>query len=61
MTRLYHFGMRHADGHVEKLDGTVVPTPTEEDFFQCAGLPCLPPAQRDSAEARVPVEYPEAP
>jgi DNA polymerase/3'-5' exonuclease PolX len=48
-------GLRHRDGHVERADGTVLPTPREEDFFAAAGLPCLPPARRDDRRAYMPI------
>jgi DNA polymerase/3'-5' exonuclease PolX len=57
---MHEFGLRHVDGHVERVaTGEVVPTPTEEDFFRLAGLPFLPPAKRDSRAAFVPL--PNAP
>jgi DNA polymerase/3'-5' exonuclease PolX len=48
VTCMKAYGLRHVQGHIER-DGTLVPTPTEEDFFAAARLPCLPPRQRGSA------------
>lgn len=41
-------GYRHQYGHAQKI-GTeeFVPTDTEEDFFELAGVPCLSPQLRD--------------
>ena len=38
----------HQDGYVLDLDGgtKLHPTPTEDEFFRVAGLPCVPPAKR---------------
>lgn len=46
VTRMRERKLRHEDMRV--MRGTeVIPTPTEEDFFAAAGLPCLPPPARD--------------
>lgn len=47
VTRMREHGLRHQEGHVVDQHGKVVPTPTEEAFFAAAGLPFLPPNQRD--------------
>lgn len=48
MVKLKENGMRHTDGHVEKVGGELVPTPDEKDFFRLAGVKYVPPARRDS-------------
>lgn len=49
VTVMKKHGYQHDEGHaVEVATGLTVPTPEEEDFFRLAGLPCVPPAQRDS-------------
>ncbi|MDB4947450.1 MAG: hypothetical protein JWM27_99 [Gemmatimonadetes bacterium] len=48
MQRLARRGYRHRDGHVVDGAGQIVPTPTEEEFFRLAGLPCLPPVARSA-------------
>lgn len=55
VTRMLERGLRHVGGHVEDRAGALVPTPTEEDFFAAAGLPCLAPHLRDTPAARTPV------
>lgn len=46
VTRMRERGFRHDGGRV--LRGSeVIPTPTEEDFFAAAWLPCLAPHLRD--------------
>ena len=48
VTKMRNFGYQHAGGRVVKQGtGEDVPTPTEEDFFALAELPCLKPRQRD--------------
>lgn len=57
VTRMRALGYVHVDGHVERADTReVVPTPTEEDFFRVAGLPCLPPKHRDTPLALKPTD-----
>lgn len=47
-------GYRHDEGHaIEISTDRTVPTPTEEDFFALAGLPCWPPSRRDDLIARI--------
>lgn len=55
VTRMRDAGLRHVSGHVEDSTGRVIPTPDEETFFRLAGLPCLPPEERDTTAARRPV------
>lgn len=55
VTRLRQRGYRHLAGHVQDERGRVLPTPSEEEFFRLAGLPCLPPSRRGS-----PMQTPEA-
>lgn len=47
MTRLKRRGTPHRQGRI-----VGVPTPTEEAFFEAAGLPCLPPHERDALATR---------
>ena len=47
MMALNKNGYRHRHGRILE-DGVLVPTPTEEDFFELAGIECLPPARRDA-------------
>jgi DNA polymerase/3'-5' exonuclease PolX len=35
-----------------EIDGSMIPTPTEEDFFRRLGEPCLPPEQRTERRLR---------
>lgn len=56
VTRMRRLSRRCTQGHVETEAGERIPTPTEADFFAAAGLDCLPPERRDSAEAKWPVE-----
>lgn len=68
--RMQRYGRHHVNGRIvitrssmEPLDEgdaglEVWPTPTEEEFFRAAMLPCLPPAQRDSPEAFRPLDFP---
>ena len=57
VTRMHDFGLRHVAGHVERVaTGETVPTPTEEDFFAAAGLPCLAPRLRDTRAAFRPID-----
>ena len=46
VTRMRARGYRHEHGQVRK-NGITTPTPTEEDFFELAGVPCLAPQLRD--------------
>lgn len=62
VTRMISRGYRHVDGHVVRVStGETVPTETEEQFFEYAGLPCLKPALRDSRAAYQPVVTPGFP
>lgn len=47
-------GFYHDSGHARRL-GTheVVPTETEEQFFELAGVPCLRPMHRDQQAAKL--------
>jgi DNA polymerase (family 10) len=55
-------GILHREGHVEtERCGITIPTPDEESFFWLAGLPCLPPAQRDDPRAMRPLPRSEKP
>lgn len=48
VTRMRARGYRHVHGHVRKIGSEeVVPTETEESFFELAGVMCLPPRLRD--------------
>ena len=52
VTRMRARGFLHKAGRVIRIgSGEHVPTRTEEDFFACAGVECLPPGRRD-AQAR---------
>lgn len=55
VSRMPDFGLYHRDGRIVDRVGKLHPTPTEEDFFAAARLPCLPPAQRDSRAAMTPL------
>lgn len=47
-------GFKHENGHARRLNtGLRVPTDTEEQFFALAGVPCVPPAQRDALAERL--------
>lgn len=52
MIRFRKKGLLHVAGHVTKA-GKVIPTPTEEDFFELAGVDCVPPDQRDTLTIRL--------
>lgn len=58
VTRMRARGYRHDQGHVRKI-GTeeLVPTDTEEQFFELAGVPCVPPRERDALLKRLPDPY----
>lgn len=48
MTRLQEQGYGHRDGHViNGKTGEAIDTTSEEQWFGLAGLPCLPPQDRD--------------
>lgn len=48
MTRLQERGYAHRDGHVVNgKTGEAIDTTSEEQWFGLAGLPCLPPQDRD--------------
>jgi DNA polymerase/3'-5' exonuclease PolX len=51
VTLMRERGLRHQEGHVVDRSGEIIPTPTEEDFFAAAGLPCLAPRLRDTPAA----------
>lgn len=53
VTVMQRHGHRHVDGHAETLDGKRVSTDTEERFFALAGVPCVPPSQRDALIERL--------
>lgn len=46
--RMRAWGLRHLEGHVRGLDGQLVPTPTEREFFEAARVPYEPPERRDA-------------
>lgn len=48
-------GLQHTGGHVvETIErGETVPTPTEEEFFRLAGIPCMAPQYRESLAQRL--------
>ena len=49
VTKMRDFGYRHDRGRaVRESTGELVPTPTEEDFFALARVPCLKPRLRDA-------------
>ena len=52
VSRMRERGFRHEHGHARRI-GTeaVVPTDTEEAFFELAGVQCLPPRIRDDQAA----------
>ena len=57
VTRLHAYRLQCSEGRIlRKTDGVTVACPTEEEFFRFAGLPCLPPDQRDSPAAMRPVD-----
>jgi DNA polymerase/3'-5' exonuclease PolX len=59
VTRMRERGCRCEDGRlIRERTREVIPTPDEEAFFRCAGLPCVPPPQRDSAAAFLTDEAP---
>lgn len=54
VTRMRANGVRCVDGHlVRGAKNEPVPTPTEAEFFEAAGLPCLPPRERDTYRTRI--------
>lgn len=55
VTRMHGFGYRCVDGRVTRAaTGEDVPLASEDDFFRCAGMQCLPPHQRDAFDAMLP-------
>lgn len=56
VTRLHDSGLHQEEMRVLDRAGKVTPVPDEETFFRLAGLPCLPPEQRDTDAARKPFE-----
>lgn len=54
VTKMWKYDFRHLDGHVVKAKtGEVVPTPSELDFFGCAGIECVSPRLRDRQARRL--------
>lgn len=54
VTRMQGLGYLHRDGRVvKKRTMETVPTPTEEEFFELAGIPCVPPHRRDELLHRI--------
>ena len=48
VTAMRRFGYRQTEGHAISIDtGEDVPTETEEEFFELAGVPCVAPVERD--------------
>lgn len=48
VTAMRQRGYLHTEGHVRRLNGgEVVPTPTEKEFFELAGIPMHKPSRRD--------------
>lgn len=55
-------GLQHARGEiVDTRTGEVIPVPDEETYFRLAGLPCLPPEQRDTPAALKALPKPKEP
>lgn len=52
VTRLHRYGLRSEDGRIVDPMGRTVPCPDEEKFFRLAGLPQIPPEDRDMGNAR---------
>lgn len=58
VTRMRQFGRQCEGGRIlDMRTGAEVPCESEEQFFQYAQLPFLPPRLRDSAGARAPLEH----
>jgi DNA polymerase/3'-5' exonuclease PolX len=55
VTLMRNRGYRCTEGHIE-AGGKPVQLESEEAFFRCAGLPCLAPRLRGTAEATKPIE-----
>ena len=54
VTAMRRFGYRQTEGRAISIDtGEDVPTETEEEFFKLAGVPCVPPVERDELIARI--------
>lgn len=54
VTAMKERGYAHKEGHVVRTDtGEVIPTPTEEAFFELAGVECVPPFRRDELARRL--------
>lgn len=54
VTACRRFGFRHDSGYAQRLDtGERVPTDTEEQFFQLAEVPCVPPREREELATRL--------
>ena len=52
VTRMRKLGYRHKHGHARRTGSEeLVPTDTEEAFFELAGVQCLPPRLRDEQAA----------
>jgi DNA polymerase/3'-5' exonuclease PolX len=57
VTRMHDFGRRCEAGRIiDKRTGEQLLCMEEADFFRAAGLPCLPPRQRESREAMRPLQ-----
>lgn len=54
VSRMRDRGLRHLDGHVVRArTREAVPTPTEEAFFEAAGMETPPPHERDRIMERI--------
>ena len=54
VTEMRRRGFVHREGRVIQIRGRAhMPTPTEEDFFELAGVPCVPPSRRDELIQRL--------
>ena len=52
------FDFRHDSGYAQRLDnGEPVPTDTEEQFFELAKVPCVPPVEREALAWRLWAEF----
>lgn len=46
--RLWDFGLRSTEGHIEDAAGKTIPTPEEEDAFRACRLPYIEPEDREN-------------
>lgn len=46
VTQMHRYGLRQQGGVVVREDGSIFPTPTEQDFFRAAGEPWCEPEAR---------------